>query len=130
MNEDSRKQPASENSPVSPPTAPATNRKRSGLAPFVAIVGWLVPGFGHLLLGRWGGRWDFSSPLGVSRLRAISCAETFFRRIQAIHLAHWDFSQTPLQVFSTSLRTSSKPPGRMFLARRETTARDLLPQPE
>ncbi len=32
-------------------TAPT---KRHALAPFVALVAWIVPGSGHLLLGRWG----------------------------------------------------------------------------
>lgn len=64
MNEAPVNNPPLENSPVSPPTAPATNRKRSGLAPFVAIVGWLVPGFGHLLLGRWGRALGFFVAVG------------------------------------------------------------------
>jgi hypothetical protein len=64
VNEPPVNNPPLENPSVSPPTAPATNRKRSGFAPFVAIVGWLVPGFGHLLLGRWGRALGFFVAVG------------------------------------------------------------------
>lgn len=47
-----------------PPPAPALNRKRSALAPFAAIAGWLVPGLGHLLLGRWGRALGFLVSVG------------------------------------------------------------------
>lgn len=36
------------------PTAPARFNKRHFFAPFIAVAAWLVPGLGHLLLGRWG----------------------------------------------------------------------------
>lgn len=52
-----------ENSPSLPPT-PAAPRKGSALAPFVAIVAWLVPGVGHLLLGRWGRALGFFVSVG------------------------------------------------------------------
>jgi len=35
---------------ISPPQAP----KRHYIAPFVALAAWILPGSGHLLLGRWG----------------------------------------------------------------------------
>lgn len=63
MNEAPVNNPPLENSSV-PPAPPAINRKHSGLAPFVAIAGWLVPGFGHLLLGRWGRALGFFVSVG------------------------------------------------------------------
>jgi hypothetical protein len=58
-----------DNSPTSPPTLPAppemgTPKKGSALAPFVAIAAWLVPGLGHLLLGRWGRALGFFVAVG------------------------------------------------------------------
>ncbi|MFZ3331542.1 MAG: DUF6677 family protein [Candidatus Acidiferrales bacterium] len=47
-----------------PPPAPGSNRKRGTLAPFAAIAGWLVPGMGHLLLGRWGRALGFFVSVG------------------------------------------------------------------
>ena len=43
---------------------PATTKKGSALAPFVAIAAWLVPGLGHLLLGRWGRALGFFVSVG------------------------------------------------------------------
>jgi Family of unknown function (DUF6677) len=39
---------------VAPPRSLAASAGRAALALFAAIVAWLVPGLGHLLLGRWG----------------------------------------------------------------------------
>jgi len=39
---------------IAPPHSFAANEARAALALFVALVAWLVPGLGHLLLGRWG----------------------------------------------------------------------------
>ena len=50
--------------PQGPPPPPAIKRKRSALAPFAAIAGWLVPGLGHLLLGRWGRALGFFVSVG------------------------------------------------------------------
>ena len=36
---------------AAPVEAPA---KRHYIAPFIALAAWIVPGMGHLLLGRWG----------------------------------------------------------------------------
>src|SRR5260370_8087294 len=36
----------------------------AGIAPFVAIAAWLVPGLGHLLLGRWGRALGFFISVG------------------------------------------------------------------
>jgi hypothetical protein len=47
-----------------PPPAPAINRTRSVLAPLAAIAGWLIPGLGHLLLGRWGRALGFFVSVG------------------------------------------------------------------
>ena len=38
--------------PESPP--PQAPIKRHYIAPFVALAAWILPGSGHLLLGRWG----------------------------------------------------------------------------
>ena len=32
----------------------ASLTKRHLIAPLIALAGWIVPGMGHLLLGRWG----------------------------------------------------------------------------
>ncbi len=50
-----------DNSSIPPP---AIKRNRGALAPFAAIAGWLVPGFGHLLLGRWGRALGFFVAVG------------------------------------------------------------------
>ena len=39
-------------------------KKGNALAPFVAIAAWLVPGLGHLLLGRWGRALGFFVAVG------------------------------------------------------------------
>jgi hypothetical protein len=52
-----------DNPPTSSP-APAATRKGSALAPVVAIAAWLVPGLGHLLLGRWGRALGFFVSVG------------------------------------------------------------------
>ena len=36
------------------PTPVEAPAKRHYIAPFVALAAWIVPGMGHLLLGRWG----------------------------------------------------------------------------
>ena len=50
--------------PPTPSPPPAAPRKGSALAPFVAIAAWLVPGLGHLLLGRWGRALGFFVSVG------------------------------------------------------------------
>jgi hypothetical protein len=50
--------------PPSPPATPAAPRKGRALAPFVAIVAWIVPGLGHFLLGRWGRALGFFVAVG------------------------------------------------------------------
>ena len=35
-------------------SATETHPKRQYIVPFVALAAWIVPGMGHLLLGRWG----------------------------------------------------------------------------
>jgi hypothetical protein len=50
--------------PPTPSPTPAATRKGSALAPFVAIAAWLVPGLGHLLLGRWGRALGFFVSVG------------------------------------------------------------------
>ncbi|MGA7915701.1 MAG: DUF6677 family protein [Candidatus Acidiferrales bacterium] len=58
------------NAPLDLPSAPSPSpsaspvRKRGSLAPLVAIAGWLVPGLGHLLLGRWGRALGFFVSVG------------------------------------------------------------------
>ena len=37
-----------------PAAASAEINKRHFLAPFIAVAAWIVPGLGHLILGRWG----------------------------------------------------------------------------
>ncbi len=51
-------------SPPTPSPTPAATRKGSALASFVAIAAWLVPGLGHLLLGRWGRALGFFVSVG------------------------------------------------------------------
>jgi hypothetical protein len=50
--------------PAIPSAKPAATRKASALAPFVAVAAWLVPGMGHLLLGRWGRALGFFIAVG------------------------------------------------------------------
>lgn len=50
--------------PPTPSPPPAATRKGSVLAPFVAIAAWLVPGSGHLFLGRWGRALGFFVSVG------------------------------------------------------------------
>jgi hypothetical protein len=50
--------------PPSPPPTPAAPKKGRALAPFVAIVAWIVPGLGHFLLGRWGRALGFFVAVG------------------------------------------------------------------
>ena len=63
MNEVPVNDPSVDNPPTPSPT-PAATRKGNALAPFVAIAAWLVPGLGHLLLGRWGRALGFFVSVG------------------------------------------------------------------
>jgi len=46
--------PASQGHAIAAPRARPASASRAALALFAAVVAWLVPGLGHLLLGRWG----------------------------------------------------------------------------
>ena len=46
-------------SPAEVPSAPPTP-KRNFVAPFIVLAAWIIPGMGHLLLGRWGRAVAFS----------------------------------------------------------------------
>lgn len=50
--------------PSSPLPVPPAARKPNALAPLVALAAWLVPGLGHLLLGRWGRALGFFVSVG------------------------------------------------------------------
>lgn len=43
-----------ENEHLAQSVSPPDPAMRKYLAPFIALAGWIVPGMGHLLLGRWG----------------------------------------------------------------------------
>jgi hypothetical protein len=60
--------------PPTPSPTPAATRKGSALAPFVAIAAWLVPGLGHLLLGRWGRALGFFVSVGGLAITGYSRA--------------------------------------------------------
>ncbi|MFY9803469.1 MAG: DUF6677 family protein [Candidatus Acidiferrales bacterium] len=64
MNEAPVNEAPVENTAPPPPPQPAGSRKRSALAPFAAVAAWLVPGLGHLLLGRWGRALGFFVSVG------------------------------------------------------------------
>lgn len=46
--------PETENEHLAQSAPPPPAEMRKYLAPFIALAGWIVPGMGHLLLGRWG----------------------------------------------------------------------------
>jgi Family of unknown function (DUF6677) len=47
-----------------PPPVPATTRKRTVLAPLIGLAAWLLPGLGHLFLGRRGRALGFFVSVG------------------------------------------------------------------
>ena len=50
--------------PPSPSPTSAATRKGSALAPLAVIAAWLLPGSGHLFLGRWGRALGFFVSVG------------------------------------------------------------------